>query len=169
MLAWIRTLWPYNLWANRKLWGCLMSLSEADYKRPTNYSHGSIESQVVHLARAEAVWYARLHGLPRPEFTAADFPDRAALRAEWDGIQARWSDYIAALTEAELGETFVAVRASGARHTHTVAEAVLHLVNHATDHRAQILVRVADLSGPTFDQDLILYLRETRAGNMPTQ
>ncbi len=36
-------------------------------------------------------------------------------------------------------------------------QVLLHLVNHGTDHRAQVLRALQDLGAPTFDQDYILY------------
>ena len=35
-------------------------------------------------------------------------------------------------------------------------QALLHLVNHGTDHRATVLERLHALGVPTFDQDLSL-------------
>ena len=35
---------------------------------------------------------------------------------------------------------------------------LLHMVNHGTDHRAQILARLHELGAPTTEQDLVLYL-----------
>ena len=40
----------------------------------------------------------------------------------------------------------------------TVWQVLIHVANHGTDHRAQILRALHDLGIPTFDQDLILYL-----------
>jgi hypothetical protein len=37
---------------------------------------------------------------------------------------------------------------------------ILRLVNHGTDHRAQVLRLLHDLGAPTFNQDLIIYLWE---------
>jgi uncharacterized damage-inducible protein DinB len=37
---------------------------------------------------------------------------------------------------------------------------LLHVVNHGTDHRAQILGMIDRMDGPTIEQDLIFFLRE---------
>ena len=36
-------------------------------------------------------------------------------------------------------------------------QVLVHLVNHGTDHRAQMLRILHDLGAPTFDQDFVLY------------
>ena len=40
-------------------------------------------------------------------------------------------------------------------------EVLLHMVNHGTDHRAQILARLHELGAETVEQDLMLYLWES--------
>jgi uncharacterized damage-inducible protein DinB len=41
-------------------------------------------------------------------------------------------------------------------------EILAHVVNHGTDHRAQILSLLFQLGAPTVEQDLILYLWEQK-------
>jgi len=40
----------------------------------------------------------------------------------------------------------------------TVWQTLLHLVNHGTDHRAQVLRALHDFDAPTFEQDLLFYV-----------
>ena len=42
---------------------------------------------------------------------------------------------------------------------HKIGEALIHVVNHSTDHRAQMLRLIGDYGGQTFEQDIIFYLR----------
>ncbi len=37
-------------------------------------------------------------------------------------------------------------------------QVILHVVNHGTDHRAQVLRVLHDIGAPTFNQDLIIHL-----------
>jgi uncharacterized damage-inducible protein DinB len=39
----------------------------------------------------------------------------------------------------------------------TIWQTLLHLVNHGTDHRAQVLRALHDFGAETFDQDLVFY------------
>jgi len=55
-------LFHYNFWADRKVWNFVMVLSEEQFKRPSDYSIGSVHKQVVHLMDAEAVWLAARSG-----------------------------------------------------------------------------------------------------------
>ena len=41
----------------------------------------------------------------------------------------------------------------------SVWQVLFHVLNHGTDHRAQLLAMVAQFEAPTFDQDYALYVR----------
>jgi uncharacterized damage-inducible protein DinB len=40
----------------------------------------------------------------------------------------------------------------------TVWQTLLHLVNHGTDHRAQVLRALHGFDAPTFDQDFVFHV-----------
>jgi uncharacterized damage-inducible protein DinB len=63
--------------------------------------------------------------------------------------------YITALDEDILAS-------KPARMSEPVWQILLHVANHGTDHRAQILRILHDFEAPTFDQDFIIYLWSTR-------
>ncbi len=45
----------------------------------------------------------------------------------------------------------------GGVHRSAVWEILAHVVNHTTDHRAQMLRLLYDLGAPTFEQDFVIY------------
>jgi uncharacterized damage-inducible protein DinB len=59
-------------------------------------------------------------------------------------------DYIAILDDAALARIPKGLPT-------TIWQTLLHLVNHGTDHRAQVLRVLHDLKADTFDQDLVYY------------
>ncbi len=44
-----RTLFGYNFWADRKLWDCIMQLSEEQFTRDLEFSRGSLRNQIIHV------------------------------------------------------------------------------------------------------------------------
>ena len=83
--------------------------------------------------------------------TRADYPTRDRARNLWDETAKDFADYVASLDKAGLE-----------RHPQgmpgPVWQVIMHVANHGTDHRAQILRLLHDFGAPTFDQDLILHL-----------
>lgn len=163
MLKWIKTGIDYNYWGHRKLWDSIMTVSEKDFVRHVDYSIGSLHTQVVHIMWAEDVWYSRIHQLPRPDYTTAEYPTRALIRAKWDEVESNWRTYVGTMNADQLEQVFDVVRANGERHKRTVQDSIMHMINHGTDHRAQMLRIIHDFGGETFAQDIAYYLREQEA------
>lgn len=163
MLDWIQTIWDYNYWGRDKLWDCVARVSEVDFTRPVPYSMGSIHEQVVHVMWAEALWLGRIQNTGRVDYRPDDFVTREAVMTQWQQVQADWMAYLQKLTEAELGREILVKRLNGEEYIHTVGQILIHVVNHGTDHRAQILRIIHDFGGKTFEQDMIFYWREKGA------
>jgi uncharacterized damage-inducible protein DinB len=159
MLDWIKTIWDYNYWAHHQMLDCVAHLADDDFKRPVDYSMGSVNQQIVHVMWAECVWYARIHRLPRPVFTHHDYPTVQAIRTKWEAVEADWRKYLDSISEADLSGTFDYTRGNDEAVTSIVREILWHVVNHGTDHRAQILQLCHTYGAPTFEQDMFFYFR----------
>ncbi len=113
---------------------------------------------------AEALWLRRIKGQDRINWTSDDFPTREAVIEQWKLVERDYQNYIADITQDELDrEVSVYSQAYDQNYTHPVAEVLIHVVNHGTDHRAQILRLIADSEGETFEQDMINYFRELKS------
>ena len=166
-LEFVQMMFDYNYWAHRLVWGCVMSIDNAKFTEPIDYSWGSVHAQVVHTMSAEWIWLNRLRGdSPGAMFDLADYPDRAAVRGKWDQIEADFRSYLSGLTPEALGGAFTYTTTSGRRYTQPIAPVLMHVVNHGTDHRAQILAMLSQIGGDTVEQDMVFYLRElTESGS----
>lgn len=164
-LGFIRMLYDYNYWAHRLIWQTgISTLTDAQFTQPFDYSVGGIHHQVVHVMSAEWLWFSRLTGTsPRAMLNPEDYPDRAAVRIKWDEIEVMVRNTINTLTENQLAEDVVYATTSGKVHRQSIGELLLHLANHGTDHRAQLLMMLHQLGAPTVEQDLIVYLRAQKA------
>ena len=156
----IRTLYDYHFAANRRLWeDCVMALSEEQFTRKSAYSAGSVGEQVVHIMKWDEQWLARLQEVEPPSRLEFDqFSDRAAIRRYWDFIETRMREYLSNLTEEQFAGTVTVQSQTWGETVIPVWQILLHVVNHATDHRAQTLRLLDQLGAPTFEQDFMLYL-----------
>ena len=160
----IKTIFDYHYGMFDSVWACAAQLSDLQFIEENGYSLGSVRNHLVHCMNVDDRWLARLkEGTPPPVLDEAEFPDPASIRLEWDAVRERVLAYVTGLTLAELEET-ISVAISG-RYAEPQRsrrrEVLLHMVNHGTDHRAQILARLHELGAKTVEQDLILYLWET--------
>ncbi len=138
-----------------------MELSEEQLMQPHDYSIGSIHAQLVHTMSAEWLWLSRIKGTSPSAFPSAEqYPTREAIRARWDEIEADWRAYLDALTDDKLTEITDYNNLSGKPQRTLLAEILMHVANHGTDHRAQTLALLHRVGGRTFEQDVIFYVRE---------
>lgn len=154
-----RKLFDYNVWAHRRVWECVVRLSEAQYRQPCDYSIGSVHEQLVHTFGAERLWLNRAKGIPTSGLPRSDdVPDRAALRADWDALWQEWQAFVDSLHDDDLERvmTYTSITGSQTRHT-PLWLMLMQILNHSTDHRAQTLALIHQLGGETIAQDLIFY------------
>ena len=160
----IRMLFDYHFALNRRVWDEGVSRLDAQqFTQDVGYSLGSIRNQVVHVASVDQRWFARLRGASLPDrLDPAAFPDRASVRSMWDAVEADLGVYLRALSDAAATAPVTFVAVEGRSRTTPAWHILVHVVNHGTDHRAQILSMLHGLGAPTLEQDLMLWLRDRR-------
>jgi uncharacterized damage-inducible protein DinB len=90
------------------------------------------------------------------------FVSPSQTKAKWDELRNEFMDYLDTLIEGELEETVSwELPAHSLKSDNPRWEILLHLANHATDHRAQILAILHHhFHVQTVEQDMIIYLAE---------
>ena len=161
----ISTLFGYSYWAFEKVWECVMRLTDERFVQELGYSHGSIRHQVVHMMSATQRWIICLKQEPmQPHLEFEAYSTRAAAKAKWDELRAEAMAYVDSLSEADLDVVIPwELPARNLVAENTCWEILLHIVNHATDHRAQILAMLNQHFGvETPEQDMLFYLLEAK-------
>jgi uncharacterized damage-inducible protein DinB len=152
-----RYFYDYHFAENRKLWdSCIISLSQEQFTRTVDYSYGPLRNQIVHLISVDEAWFCEMRGVENPKaLDPADCDDREAIRAHWDAVEQMMREYLANLRDDMLfGKPFP----EGEDQNLILWQVLLHVVNHGTDHRAQILRILHDLGVKTTAQDYIFYV-----------
>jgi uncharacterized damage-inducible protein DinB len=130
-------------------------LSQEQFTQPVDYSHGSVRDQIVHLMSVDEAWFSDLRGVDIPEpLDPAHLNDRERIRAHWDNVEQMMREYLAALRDDMLFDKPLA----GEDKNLILWQVLLHVVNHGTDHRAQLLRVLHDLGVKTTSQDYIFYV-----------
>ncbi len=152
-----RHFYDYHFSENRKLWDSYVTpLTDEQFTRDVDYSHGSIRNQLVHLISADDTWFSPLRGIDVPQpLDPAIFDDRKIIRAYWDNVEQNMRDYLANLRDDML---FEKPFAEGEDKDLILWQVLLHVANHGTDHRAQLLRDLNDLGVKTTSQDYIFYI-----------
>jgi uncharacterized damage-inducible protein DinB len=153
-----RHFYNYHFTENRKLWDAyITSLSHEQFTQAVNYSHGSVQDQIIHLISVDDIWFSELRGVePCEPLPPASVDDRTIIRAHWDKVEQSMRDYLAVLQDEMLFDT--PIKEPEEDKNLMVWQVLLHVVNHGTDHRAQILRVLNDLGVKTASQDYIFYV-----------
>ncbi len=159
----MRSAIAYNQWANHRLWDCINALPDEDaFLRDMGYSLGSVRNQLVHMMSVDARWLARLQDrVPPTHLKAEDFATRQQVWTTWQQVEADYSAYSASLTETHLAQiiTFDLPHRGGQKENPRW-QILQHVINHATDHRAQTLATLHSLGAPTVEQDMMFFYWE---------
>jgi uncharacterized damage-inducible protein DinB len=160
-----RHFYNYHFTENRTIWDrYITQLSQEQFTQAVDYSHGSVRDQIVHLINADDIWFSELRGVePAAPFPPATFDDgrqpgieRKRLRAYWDSVEQSMRDYLAELRDDMLFDQ--PIKEPEEDRELIVWQVLLHVVNHGTDHRAQLLRLLTDLGVKTTSQDYIFYV-----------
>ncbi len=148
-----RHLYDYHFTINRKIWDqCIVPLPDELFTREATYSMGSVRNQVVHLLNIDERWFSGLRGAPLPDFIdPTTYPTKPLIRAKWDQVEADMRAYLADLRDDQLMD-------------HPFGDSLqrwqvlIHVANHGTDHRAQLLALLNSLGVETFPQDYFFFM-----------
>ena len=155
-----RHFYNYHFAENRKVWEHVTALTFEQFTQKVDYSRGSVREQLVHLLDAEDMWFSELRGdqplEPLPETVEAD--DRNVIRAHWDKVEQNIRAYLAELQDDVLFTK--PIKEPEEDQVLFAWQVLLHVANHATDHRAQLLRALHDLGVDTKSQDYIFYVYE---------
>lgn len=152
-----RQFFDYHFSENRKIWDSYIThLSQEQFIQDANYSHGSVRNQVAHMMSVDDTWFSGLRGVEIPDpLDPVTWDDRKAIRAYWDIVEQKMRDYLGNLQDEMLDkQPFTDDEDKDL----VLWQVLLHVVNHGTDHRAQLLRSLNDLGLKTTSQDFIFYV-----------
>ena len=152
-----RHLFRYHFAENRKIWEACTQLSSEQFSKHADYSRGSVRDQIVHIMECDDTWFSELGNIePFEVLPPSTADERDMIRAHWDRVEQKMRDYLAMLQDEKLFA--LPITEPDEDKDLIVWQVLLHVVNHGTDHRAQLLRQLNDLGVETSYQDYIFYV-----------
>ena len=152
----IRTHLRYSGWASQRLLDAAKKLNPDDLTRNTGVSHDSILGTLSHIHFADRIWYSRVVDPNEPVIRQSDL---ATLETEWPAIQRKWEAWAEGVQDADLGRMVPSKSPDGIVYEIAAEKAVLHLVNHDSLHRGQVMGMIRQLGIAPPPTDLMMYYR----------
>lgn len=155
MLPAIHTLFAYNTWATDKLLDQLAPLS-ADELETNASGHGSILKTLNHLLDVQwdyTAWFDGSLDAAESSKVHVDMPTIEIAKQRWLEIDRQTSAMIAALDEAALDKIW-----DWGKGALPLGPMLLHVANHQTHTRGQMLAAIRRLGRETQGLDLLFFL-----------
>lgn len=146
----------YSAWASRKLVEAVRTIPVADFEKPVRISHGSLLGTLSHILWADWLWFTRVvEPLEQPART------REALETVWPELQDKWISWAERASETEMNRVVEYRSILDGQMARTPAwQIVMHLVNHATLHRGQVMGMLRQMAIAPPHTDLMVFYRE---------
>ena len=162
-LSTLRNFFAFGRWANRMIIESVAALTPEEYARPIGGSFGSVQGTLAHLCGADWVWLERFHGRsPRAMPEGDDFMALEALARKWREVEVGQDTFIATLTQERMTEPLSYVSFAGDSFTRELGDALLHLANHGTYHRGQVVTLLRQLGRKAASTDYLRYIDASR-------
>lgn len=156
----IQTLWDYNYWANRRLLATAEQCAPEELTNKFDYAWDSILRTMAHVLGAEWAWLQRIQGVsPAGLLDKDQFSTLDVLRHRWEEEEQAMRAYLGGLSDADLGQVIEYKDTRGTVMSRTLWEILVHVVNHGTQHRAEVALYLTNLGHSPGDMDFTLYLR----------
>jgi len=163
-IQYIQLLYEYDSWASQRILDACGQLTQEQFLRDLGSSYPSVRDTLAHIYGAQWIWLERWQGrTPRALPAAADFPDLAALRSRWQGLEQDLQAFVASLDNDKLHMNLSVTTTDGIQYTQPLWQMMQHVVNHGSYHRGQVTAFLRQLGHKAVATDLIRFYRDRGA------
>ncbi|MDQ3846474.1 MAG: DinB family protein [Bacteroidota bacterium] len=154
----------YNTWANELLLGTITKLPEEKQHQEVPSSFTSLYKTVLHVWDAESIWWQRLKLQERIVPPSENFT--GAMTEMVTGLlnqNRQWQEWINEAQERMLEHVFHYQNSKREQFKQPVYQMLLHLFNHGTYHRGQLVNMLRQLEvSPVPQTDFIVWSRRKK-------
>lgn len=152
----------YNIWANQKLMDAILALPEEKQKQELPSSFSSLYATLLHMLDAENIWWQRMKLQERIIVPSRQFKGTIKeLCGELHQQNRQWSDWVHAATDPMLDHVFQYYNSKREHFKHPVYLMLIHVFNHGTYHRGQLVNMLRQLGVTKIPQtDFIVWGRK---------
>ncbi len=154
----------YNKWATQKIFDTLNQLSEIQLHHEIVSSFPSVYKTVLHLMDAENIWWQRLKLAEHIERPSDNFSGSFEELQKKIMLQSQqWEDWVINANDHQLYHVFAYQNNKKEQFKQPVNEVLIHIFNHGTYHRGQIITMLRQLGIEKIPQtDFIAFCRDSK-------
>ena len=152
----------YNVWANDRLYHFFKDKPNDLLEQVIVSSFYSIRKTAMHMWFAENIWNQRITGVAQTSFPGFHFDGdthKVFYELLQESIQIR--DYVQSIKKSDLKKQISYNDSSSTAYSNTRFQSILHVCNHSTYHRGQLVTLARQLKFTDIPAtDFIFYVRD---------
>lgn len=129
----------YNAWANERLLDAALKMDSELLKKELPSSFPGIPATFFHIWYAEYIWWQRIKLIERVDYPQPDDLDLSLIAFNLKTQSAKWKEWVARSSEASLLHEVAYYNSKKEFFKSEIWKVLLHMVNHGTYHRGQIV------------------------------
>ena len=154
----------YNIWANAKIMDVILALPEEKQVTEVPSSFNSLYKTILHMWDAESAWWQRMKLQERIVAPSENF--NGTTKDVINGLMLQsnqWLDWISSASDIALDHVFQYQNSKKEQFKQPIYQMVLHIFNHGTYHRGQLINMLRQLGVEKLPQtDFIVFSRNKK-------
>lgn len=155
-----RRLIQYTTWASTKVLDAVKALPPDVRDKPNGISHESIAGTIAHTYWADLAWLMRVRN---PSTAMPPKATYAQAAVDWPQVLQGWTEWASTLTDADTSRVIEYTSILFGKNSSHIDEILMHVTNHATLHRGQVVGMLRQLGIQPPGTDMIYFFREQAA------
>lgn len=151
----------YSSWANQKLFEIVLKQPEEDWHKEVASSFTTLHATILHMWDAESAWWQRIKLQEVVTAPSANF--KGTTRDLVSALQHQnhlYENWIRNASDAAIEHVFQYYNSKREHFKQPVCEVLLHVFNHGTYHRGQIVTMLRGLGVTKIPQtDFVVWTR----------
>jgi len=161
-LAEIDALFEYDAWATDRIIAQAAKLTHEQFTTAASAALPGVRQLLAHTLMAQMLWRTRFEtGTSNVGVRAEDFADVEALRQRWTAERRAMRAHLDTLTDDDLDRPFRFER-RGETAELTRWHILFQLINHGTQHRAEVAAILTDRGHSPGDLDFFHFVQSSR-------
>lgn len=136
----------YNVWANKMITDAVLSLSEEQQNQQLKSSFPTLYATIMHMWIAESAWWQRVKLNEKINIPAEDA--NPSITDAVKGLMQQssaWEEWTSHASEMMLQHVYAYQNSRREQFKQPVYETLLHVFNHSTYHRGQLITMMRTL------------------------
>lgn len=152
----------YNLWANQQITLAILQMPEEKHQQVVPGSFPSLYTTVLHMWDANSIWWQRMKLHERLVIPSQAF--NPTMQEAINGLlnqDEQWEDWVHGANEMQLKHVFAYQNSRKEQFKQPIAEMLMHVFNHGTYHRGQLVTMLRELGAARIPQtDFMIWARK---------